>query len=217
MRPFQGVVGWFQARSAGSLLVLGIGALAVSSTLAGEPQAKKTRKMGILSHFHREPSYGTMGYGPPGLQPGFQGFGLGYHLGKGYGGDALGVGAEGGFPFYGGPGYPHPGPRLQRHLEIIPFPYYGGPGGPSPGHPQYYGGVAAPLVSDTPVITVAGQPGEADYASGFGGFTGAVPYAESAFAPFTSETAAGTVVHRADAGSVGSESEAGAASGSMPR
>src|SRR5262249_25944161 len=50
---------------------------------------------------HHGPAYGTLGYGKPGLYPGFQGFGLGYHPGYGYGGAALGVGADGGYPFYG--------------------------------------------------------------------------------------------------------------------
>ena len=39
---------------------------------------------------------GTLGYGPPGLHPGYYGFGLSFHRGYGYGGNALGVGAEGG-------------------------------------------------------------------------------------------------------------------------
>src|SRR5512135_3687906 len=71
-------------------------------------------------------SMGTLGYGKPGLYPGFQGFGLGYHRGYGYGGDALGVGAGGGYPFYGGPGYCHPWPALRRIGGITPFPFYGG-------------------------------------------------------------------------------------------
>src|SRR5436309_1585417 len=74
-------------------------------------------------------------------EPGFQGFGLKYHPGYGYGGDALGVGAGGGYPFYGGPGYPCAEPRLRRLGKIVPFPYYGGPGYPSPGHPNYFGPV----------------------------------------------------------------------------
>ncbi len=187
-------VGCRSACRMGYLFALVIGAIGVSSALAGErpadPQAKKTRKMGLLSRFHKEPTSGTLGYGPPGLHPGFQGFGMGYHLGNGYGGDGLGVGAEGGFPFYGGPGYRHPGPRLSRHLAIVPFGYYGGPGGPRPACPQYYGGVG-PLAVDRPVISVAGTPGEAGYDSGFGGFTGAVPNAEAAFAPFTSQAGGG--------------------------
>ena len=73
-------------------------------------------------HVHGRSGYGTLGYGAPGLYPGFHGFGLGYHLGYGYGGDALGVGADGGYPLYGGPGYPHCEPRLRRIGGITPFP-----------------------------------------------------------------------------------------------
>ena len=94
-------------------------------------------------HGHTGPGYGTLGYGAPGIQPGFQGFGLGYHRGYGYGGDALGVGAEGGYPQYGGPGYPHPWPTLRRIGGINPFYFYGGPGGPTPDCPIYYAGPSA--------------------------------------------------------------------------
>jgi hypothetical protein len=133
------------------------------------------------------PGYGTLGYGGPGLYPGFQGFGLGYHLGYGYGGDALGVGAEGGYPFYGGPGYPHPWPCLRRLPGITPFPYFGGPGYPTPDHPNYFGGVG-PLVPTQQVITIGSDQG---YASGYGPFTGALPYSEAFLAPFTSRAATG--------------------------
>ena len=135
------------------------------------------------SHKHPGPGYGTLGYGRPGLYPGFQGFGLGYHLGYGYGGDALGVGADGGYPFYGGPGYPHPWPRLRRIGGITPFPYDGGPGSPSPCHPNYFGGVG-PLVADRPVVTIGSDRGDLDEASGYGPFTGTLPYPETSFAPF---------------------------------
>jgi hypothetical protein len=131
-------------------------------------------------------SYGTPGYGVPGLVPGFQGFGLGYHLGYGYGGDALGTGAEGGYPFYGGPGYPRCDPILQRFGRITPFPYFGGPGYPTATQPNYYGGVG-PLVAEQPVITVGDDP----YDTGYGSFTGAIPYPESVLAPSTSRAAAG--------------------------
>jgi hypothetical protein len=127
---------------------------------------------------------GTLGYGPPGLHQGFQGFGLGYHLGYGYGGDALGPGANGGYPFYGGPGYPHPWPTLRRWGGINPFPFYAGPGGPTPTCPNYYA-QTGPLATDTPVIETLPEPGEADPSSGYGNFTGVLPYPETAFAPFT--------------------------------
>jgi membrane-associated protease RseP (regulator of RpoE activity) len=134
----------------------------------------------------RLPTAGTLGYGPPGVFPGFQGFGLGYHLGYGYGGAALGTGAEGGYPFYGGPGYPCLEPRLQRLHRITPFPYFGGPGYPTPDHPNFFG-VVGPLQADKPVITI----GDDRYDVGFGMFTGAIPYPESVMAPFTTSAAAG--------------------------
>ena len=131
---------------------------------------------------------GSQSYGPSGLAPGFQGFGLGYHLGYGYGGNALGVGAEGGYPFYGGPGYPHPWPRLRRIGGITPFPYYGGPGYSDHEHSNYYG-PAGPLVAERPVVTVGN---DTDYSSGFGPFTGVIPYPESFFAPFTATASGGS-------------------------
>jgi hypothetical protein len=135
---------------------------------------------------------GTLGYGPPGLFPGFQGFGLGYHLGYGYGGDALGVGSGGGYPMYGGPGYPHPWPKLRRIGRATPFYYYGGPGFPTPDHPNYFGAVG-PLVIDQPVISTSGNYNDPSVATSFGIYTGALPYPDSAFAPFTAE-ASGTTI-----------------------
>ncbi|MFI5455054.1 MAG: PDZ domain-containing protein [Isosphaerales bacterium] len=150
------------------------------------PKDQKARKG---DQVHGDSSYGTLGYGAPGLYPGFQGFGLGYHLGYGYGGDALGVGAEGGFPFYAGPGYPHAEPTLRRIGGITPFPYYGGPGYPTPDHPNFFGG-CGPLVPDQPVVTIATESGEPIGATDFGPFTGAVPDPEALFAPFVSRAAA---------------------------
>ncbi len=134
---------------------------------------------------HDGPGVGTLGYGGPGLYPGFRGFGLGYHPGYGYGGDALGVGAEGGYLFYGGPGYPHPWPTLRRIGGITPFSYFGGPGFPSSDHPNYFGGVG-PLAPDQPVITIGDEADDI----GYGCFTGAIPYPESFLAPFTARAAA---------------------------
>src|SRR5262245_60135764 len=54
-------------------------------------------------------------------ETGREGFGLGYHLGYGYGGRALGVGPFGGYAYYGGPGYPQPAPQLRRFGKITPF------------------------------------------------------------------------------------------------
>ena len=145
------------------------------------PAPPKGKKWDYLFHKRKAASQGTLGYGPPGLHPGFQGFGLGYHPGYGYGGAALGVGAEGGYPLYGGPGYPHPAPALRRIGGISPFCYFGGPGGPSPGNPNFFEGVG-PLVPDTPVVTI---PADSPYAGDYGPFTGSIPYPESTFAPFT--------------------------------
>lgn len=134
----------------------------------------------------RTAAAGTLGYGPPGLHSGFQGFGLRFHRGYGYGGDALGVGADGGFPFYGGPGYPHPAPELKRIGRTTPFPYYGGPGGPTPTEPHYYDGGAGPLVIDRPVIA---SPGDS---AGYGSYSGMMPYPDSTFAPDTARASGET-------------------------
>jgi hypothetical protein len=123
------------------------------------------------------PGRGTLGYGGHGLYPGFQGFGLGYHPGYGYGGKGLGVGDSGGYPFYGGPGYPHEAPCLRRCGGIAPFPYYGGPG---PAFNVFHG--VGPLVVDRPVVVVGDDRGGIGHAD-FGPFTGAIPYPDTFFAP----------------------------------
>lgn len=164
-----------------------IGATAASADDGNEAWVRRrtAAKPVPRSHHHGR---AAAGHG----SPGFQGFGLGYHLGYGYGGDALGVEAFGGYPFYGGPGYPHPAPRLRRMGGINPFAYYGGPGYATPESPNYFSGVG-PLVVDRPVVTTVPRPGEADHATSFGPFTGTVPYAESRFAPMTSAAAGGAV------------------------
>lgn len=178
-------------------LLLGASVLTGSSAMAqdGGPMVAGPAPNGPLPYtgihlFHGPESFGTLGYGPPGLQPGYQGFGLGYHLGYGYGGDALGVGADGGYPFYGGPGYPHCAPQLRRIGGIVPFPYFGGPGYPTPDHPNFYG-EAGPRVPDRPVVTVVTEDGQPVRATDYGNFTGAVANAEAQFAPFTARAAAG--------------------------
>ncbi len=144
-------------------------------------------------------SAGTLGYGPPGLYPGFQGFGLGYHLGYGYGGDALGPGDDGGYPFYGGPGYPHPWPTLRRFGPITPFLYFGGPGYPSPTCPSYFGSVG-PLVTEQPYVTYEPEPGGPVYAGGYGCDDGTLSYPEMAFAPFVTLAATGGLSHGENSG-----------------
>jgi hypothetical protein len=171
-----------------AVVALGIVTAASSSCHAGGWFHKDRPRAPIVGSTHKlshAEGSGTLGYGPPGVFPGFQGFGLGYRRGYGYGGNALGTGATGGYPFYAGPGYPHPAPPLRRLHRLIPFAYNGGTGGPTAEHPNHYGQVG-PLVADRPVITV-GDPG--DYATGYGDFTGAIPYPESTFAPFTTQAA----------------------------
>jgi len=129
------------------------------------------------------------GYEGDGPYPGFLGFGLSYHLGYGYGGYGLGVGNHGGYPYYGGRGYPHGEPCLQRFGKISRLPYYGGPGYSHDGHSNYFEGIG-PLVVDRPVATV-GENNDLSHVSDYGPFTGALPYPESLFAPYAAE-AAGT-------------------------
>lgn len=187
------------------LALTGLG-ISVASATAGDDAPPRMAPGGIAcarcgkvhsGHGHHHANgLGTLGYGPPGLHPGFQGFGLGYHLGYGYGGDALGVGAEGGYPFYGGPGYPRCDPPLRRLGGINPFPYFGGPGYPTPQNPNFYGGAGGPLVPDQPVITIENDPNAPVPASDYGGFTGIVPDAEARFAPFTARAAASSMSMR---------------------
>jgi hypothetical protein len=156
---------------------------------------QKVQKSAVTHHGRCGWGSGTLGYGPPGLYPGFQGFSLGYHLGYGYCGDALGVGADGGYPFYGGPGYPNCDPRLWRLGGINPFPYHGGPGYPTPDHPNYFGGFG-PLVVDQPVITIADDRGYRYDDAGYGPFTGAVADPEALFSPSTARVASGALPTR---------------------
>jgi hypothetical protein len=129
------------------------------------------------------------GYGGNDRYAVFYGFGLSYHLGYGYGGKALGVGPFGGYPAYGGPGYPHKWPRLQRICGIAPFNFYGGPYYPPDRYSNYFEH-PGPLVVEQPVV---GEGGVRDVETGagfvrsgaYGPFTGALPYPESFFAGFT--------------------------------
>jgi len=104
---------------------------------------------------------------------GFLGFGLSYHLGYGYGGYGLGVGSHGGYPFYGGRGYPQCEPILNRFGKISRLPYHGGPGYPRDGHSNYFESIG-PLVVDRPVVTV-GEKNDLSNVSDFGPFTGTLP------------------------------------------
>ncbi len=138
----------------------------------------------VGSLFPSKLGLGGLGYGPPGLQPGFSGFGLGFHKGYGYGGYGLGVGPNGGYPFYGGPGYPHGSPRLRRFSAATPFPYYGGPGDACHGPTQRYQ-PTGPLVVAQPVAHI-----DDESHGDFGPYSGVLPYPETVFAPYASAAAA---------------------------
>jgi len=127
------------------------------------------------------------GYEGGGPCPGFLGFGLSYHLGYGYGGYGVGVGTHGGYPFYGGRGYPHGEPVLNRFGKTSRLPDYGGPGYCHDGHSNYFEGIG-PLVVDRPVVKV-GEDNDLSHVSDFGPFTGMLPYPESLFAPYTAKDA----------------------------
>jgi hypothetical protein len=111
-----------------------------------------THAMWLTPHSSTVNTKAELGYGPPGLHPGFYGFGLSFHPGYGYGGNALGVGAYGGYPCYGGPGYP-----LHYGYPKFAYPYYEGIG------QLYY---------DQPVVIT-----ELMDAGDFGPYTGASAYA----------------------------------------
>ena len=112
--------------------------------------------------------HGPLGYGPPGAHPGFYGFGLSFHPGYGYGGNGLGVGIDGGYPCYGGPGYP-----IKYGYPHFAYPYYEGIG------QLYY---------DPPVVL-----SDLINAGDFGPYTGASIYAFT-HPTYTAEAAAtGTI------------------------
>ena len=77
----------------------------------------------------------------------------------------------------------------NRFGKISRLPYYGGPGYPHDGHSNYFEGIG-PLVVNRDVIKV-GENNDLSHVSDYGPFTGALPYPESLFAPYTAE-AAGT-------------------------
>jgi PDZ domain len=188
-----------QVRGGGTLplralaLALGIGAFAGTSVKADDGTLGDFHE-GRFKHNHL--SEGTLGWAEYGLYPGLYGFSLRWHLGYGYGRYALGVGADGGYPFYGGPGYPHEWPRLRRFGPATPFAYYGGPDHPREGDCNYYTGIGG-LVIEKPVVTI-GAPGDLGYdnengdvtpGTSFGAYTGAIPYPETFFAPYASAAA----------------------------
>jgi hypothetical protein len=175
---------WGGGKTAATAVALVVAIMIVSRTSA-RAGGSEGIVQGVFHQGQHHPGEGTLGYGGYGLYPGLAGFGLAFHPGYGYGSKALGVGIYGGYPFYGGPGYPQPDPCLRRFHGITPFLYNGGPGYPSYEFPHFYGGIG-PLVVGRPVVTIADQPapGEA-YGSDFGPFTGHRPYPETLFAPYT--------------------------------
>lgn len=114
------------------------------------------------------------------LYPGNYGFGLKYHPGYGYGGAGIGVGPFGGYPFYGGPGYPPQDPPLRRFGRISPMLYHGGPGYSTCDHPNYFG-IVGPLTVNRSVVEVGDQRASGDY----GPYTGALPYSTRFFSPYS--------------------------------
>jgi hypothetical protein len=176
-----------------SLLPIGraipAGALAISLAWVWSAPAA-AQEPGVSPGFfqHGITVAGTLSYGGNGVYWGFPGFGLSFHRGYGYGGNGLGTGALGGYPFYGGPGYPHPAPELRRCGGITPFLFYGGPGYPRYGYNNSFTEVG-PMVVRQPVAVV---PRDAiGYAGDYGSFTGTLPYPDGQFAPFTEAAAGG--------------------------
>jgi hypothetical protein len=165
-------------------MVLALGIWAATATVAsagGDPCADAN------PHGSSGPHCGSAGCGSHGLYPGGYGFPLKYHPGYGYGGRGLGVGTLGGYPYYGGPGYPQPDPPLNRCGRILPFVYQGGPG-----YPLSFEHVG-PLVVRPPVAIVVPRPESFPVGpeeSGYGPFAGALPYPESFFAPYTAAASA---------------------------
>jgi hypothetical protein len=174
----------------GRLSLGAIGVAFVLSVVCGSEGIAEDEGVSPGFFQHSVTGYGTLSYGGYGTYPGFPGFGLSFHRGYGYGGNGLGVGALGGYPYFGGPGYPHPAPVLRRCGGIAPFTFYGGPGYPRFGFSNYFTEVG-PLVVREPVAVV--NPRVIGYAGDFGPFTGTLPYPDAYFAPFA-EAAAGSAM-----------------------
>ncbi len=128
----------------------------------------KCQLCGKAHHGTCGPGFGTLGYGPPGVFLGFQGFSLKFCLGYGYGAKALGVGAFGGYPFYGGPGYPHPWPHLNRFCGITPFPYFGGPGYSGPPSCNFFGEPGQLVINEN--VVGEGDRGDQAFIGGYVGW-----------------------------------------------
>lgn len=88
-----------------------------------------------LHLFHGPESFGTLGYGPPGLQPGAQGFSLGYHPGYGYGRGAWASAPKAAIPSTGAPAIPTPGRACDESGESYLSPITAALAIPSPATP----------------------------------------------------------------------------------
>jgi hypothetical protein len=168
--------------------------LAMAISVFSSPLAVADDHGSVIDHEgrfkHNNLGYGTLGWAEYGLYPGLYGFSLRWHPGYGYGRYALGVGADGGYPLYGGTGYPHEPPHLRRFGPTEAYAYHGGPGYLISGWSNFFQDIGG-LVVDKPVVSI-GEPGDYGYvgANGernpgadFGQFTGALPYPETYFAP----------------------------------
>ena len=158
------------------LLTLG---LSLGATLTAEAQTTSSPTGPFRGLFARNTIPGRSTTGE-------YGFGLNYHPGYGYGGAFKGVGPHGGYPFYGGPGYPHPLPCKDRGCWIKPVLYNAGPGYPTPEHPNVFGPIG-PLPPNPNVVTFENDPAGAGFAN-YGCYTGAIPYPEEMFTPSPSES-----------------------------
>ena len=102
---------------------------------------------------HGTLGYDTSGNGDFGVHQGFHGFGMSFRRGYGYGGHGLGVGANGGDPYYGGPGYPHGGYDYPGPMFASDGPF-GSFTGPSP-YPEAY---FAPFTAAAATGSASGRP-----------------------------------------------------------
>jgi hypothetical protein len=184
--PMKSILGLARRLAFGVLgLAFAVSAFCESSAMAGDE--------GVSPGFLQQhvTGNGTLSYGGYATYPGFPGFGLSFHAGYGYGGNGLGVGALGGYPFYGGPGYPHPAPNLRRCGGITPFLFYGGPGYPRYGYTNYFTEVGPLVIRES--VAVITPPNTLGYTGNFGSYTGTLPYPDKYFAPFVEAAAMGSM------------------------
>jgi hypothetical protein len=154
------------------------------------------QRVAFRARGHRGLGYGTLGYGAAGLYPGFYGFGLSFHLGYGYGGFGRGVGAGGGYPCYGGPGYPYCGSLYDGPpADLVQDSVGAGSGsfpGASPSSPSP-AGTGAPGTAPLNDRRGAGAVAGAAYLGDYGPYTGATLYPFAHRTPTAEAAATGTV------------------------